>query len=330
MRNSSVGFSTYTLFFALLFLGVTPSTYPKSFCALLWANQTTETVPINIEFDNNINGVYELPINAGGLSTAIYSYSENMNDIMTVEGSYRYWIQYNEEWQVNNAGIKYRISSNLEPAQYQAIGVKTVMSPNTFTKWTTYGCRGVNETYNFSRTILRGMTLELSSPYVTPGEYKLDLPITVAYEENKGLYDEGWPRYSFLMTYFKPIKSQVSLRVKPKCQLLSNNISINIGDSITPLQASYGITKNIDISINCNYNALLKWSLIGSEIVDGIKNRTICGRGYCELTFSNKKGEIQSYSPSGTSKQQINVTYKDDNAIEGVFSGSAILSVEVL
>ncbi|WP_157925134.1 nuclease PIN [Escherichia coli] len=304
--------------------------YAKPICSLLWLNDNNPTAELNINFDDNTSGKYPLVLNVGGPSKAIYSYSENMEDIVDVYGSYRYWIQYDDSWRNVSSAIKYRISSTLEPAQYQTLDAKTVMDKNSYTTWHTFGCRKINETYTFPTTTLNGLFLEIITTNITPGIYKLPLPVKVAYEENKGLYDDGWPRFSFLMSAAPTVSSNVNLYVKPKCELLSENLSVNMGNSITPAQANSGVHKKVNISIKCNHTATVKWSLKGSPIIDGVSNRTTCGTGYCELNFNNNNGEIQTSSPEGISTQEINVLYKDSNAKEGPFSGSAVLSVEVV
>ncbi len=304
--------------------------YAKPVCSLLWLNSDNPTTDLHIDFDNNMAGKYPLALRVGGLSKAIFSYTQDMDDIVDVYGSYRYWIQYKESWQSGVPGIKYRIGSTLESTQYQTIDAKTVMSKNSYMTWHTFGCRNINETYNFPMSTLDGLFLEIITANVPPGVYKLPLPVKVAYEENKGLYDDGWPKFSFLMSSAPTVSSNINLYVKPKCNLLSDSLSVNMGNSITPAQANSGVQKKVNISITCNHTATVKWSLKGSPIIDGVSNRTTCGTGYCELNFNNNNGEIQTSSPEGISTQEINVLYKDSNAKEGPFSGSAVLSVEVV
>ncbi|MCM4644293.1 nuclease PIN, partial [Escherichia coli] len=73
-----------------------------------------------------------------------------MNSFVTLDGIYRYWIQYPEEWQTSSQGLRYRIRSDLDAAGVQSPGVKTVVTPTNTYKWeNTYGCRSVGETYDF-------------------------------------------------------------------------------------------------------------------------------------------------------------------------------------
>lgn len=304
--------------------------YAKPVCSLLWFNTATQTSFINIELNGHASGVYPLQLSVGGPSTAIYSYSEDMYEYQPVYGSYRYWIQYDEAWQRNSAGISFRVRSSLEPAIYQTIDRRTVMSPIKYHTWNVFGCPEMNSSYNFEQDVLEGFQVEILAPELLPGDYTLNVPIKVAYEENKGLDNTGWPKFSFLMSMQKEVNSNIQLHVKPQCTLLSDSLSVNMGDSITPLEAQVGVQKKIDISINCNYPARVKWNLTGSAVQEGVHNRTTCGTGYCELFFHNGKGEMQTDSPQGLSTQDIYVRYIDADAKEGVFSGSAVLSVEVV
>ncbi|MCP8787133.1 nuclease PIN [Escherichia coli] len=317
----------------LFFIFLPLSAYSKPICALLWLNNRVPDAHLNIDFDSNMSGTYNLTITAGGNSKVVDSYQQEMWGFVTVDGSYRYWIQYKDSWLIDDVSkIAYRVKSNLEVSKDQIPGAKTVLSPITYFTWVnTFGCMSTGDTYEFPYYNLNGIQLELKASWVKPGTYKLDLPIKVAYEENKGFYNSRYPSYPSKMSAFKPIDSSgIMVRVKPKCSILSNELSINMGDSITPQQASQGVNKKLDVSISCNHTATVKWSLRGSQIKDGVQNRTSCGGGYCELKFNNNTGELQTSSPEGTSKQEINVLYKDSNAKEGPFSGSAVLSVEVV
>ena len=52
-----------------------------------------------------------------------------MDTFVTLDGIYRYWIQYPEAWQTTPDGLKYRITSELEVSGTQTAGVKTVVTP---------------------------------------------------------------------------------------------------------------------------------------------------------------------------------------------------------
>ncbi len=89
------------------------------------------------------------------------------------------------------------------------------------------------------------------------GVYTLQLPLKVAYEENKGRYSGqsggGWPEYAGAIKLFSPVNTNnVTIHITSKCELTSRYLSINIGDRITPDEARGGINKNASLSVVCN------------------------------------------------------------------------------
>lgn len=94
-------------FFSLLPL----SAEAESYCNLLWANNTLPSASVNVSFDGNTSGIFPLNLQAGGLSTVIKRAAKNMDTFVTLDGTYRYWIQYPEAWQTTPDGLKYRITS---------------------------------------------------------------------------------------------------------------------------------------------------------------------------------------------------------------------------
>ncbi|MCN8705133.1 hypothetical protein MLI45_24745 [Escherichia coli] len=161
----------------------------------------------------------------GGLSTVIKRAAKNMDTFVTLDGTYRYWIQYPEAWQTTPDGLKYRITSELEVSGTQTAGVKTVVTPVGYHTWVnTYGCRDVGGTYDFGVASVSGVNIEIDRGTAWPGVYSIQLPVKVAYEENKGNYDGkdggGWTEFPAAMKSFAPVDSKgISITISSKCNV---------------------------------------------------------------------------------------------------------------
>lgn len=307
----------------------------ESYCNLLWANNFLPSASVNVSFDGNTSGIFPLNLQAGGLSTVIKSAIKNMDSFVTLEGTYRYWIQYPEEWQTTSDGLKYRITSELEDSGTQTAGVKTVVTPVSYHKWVnTYGCRDVGGTYNFELASVSGMKIEIDRGTAWPGVYSLQLPVKVAYEENKGNYDGknggGWKEFPGAMRFFSPVDSKgISITISSKCNVGEQSLSVNMGDSITPDEAKAGVEKKVNFSLTCNAPAKVSLSLKGSNIVDGVNNKTKCGSGSCSLNFDNGSSSKILEVNQGAYQVPITVRFQDANPVAGGFDGSAVLSVDI-
>ncbi|HAY0237684.1 TPA: nuclease PIN [Escherichia coli] len=322
-----------SLFF-LIFISL--SAKAGHYCNLLWANNTLPNASVNVSFDGNTSGIFPLNVQAGGLSTVIKRYVENMDGFVTVDGTYRYWIQYPEGWQATPEGLKYRILSDLAPSGVQVPGVKTVVTPAGHHKWVnTFGCFALGGTYDFGTTVLSGIKLEIDRGNAWPGLYSIQLPVKVAYEENKGNYTGqnggGWTEYSSAMKNFAPVDSKnIHITITSKCDISEQNLSINMGDNITPEEARVGVEKNVNVSLTCNALAKISLSLKGTDIIDGINNKTKCGSGSCTLTFDNGNARKIIDINKGVYQVPIIVRFQNHNAIAGAFYGNAVLSVDIL
>ena len=155
-------------FFSLLPL----SAEAESYCNLLWENNTLPSASVNVSFDGNTSGIFPLNLQAGGLSTVIKRAAKNMDTFVTLDGTYRYWIQYPEAWQTTPDGLKYRITSELEVSGTQTAGVKTVVTSVGYHTWVnTYGCRDVGGTYDFGVASVSGVNIEIDRGTAWPGVY---------------------------------------------------------------------------------------------------------------------------------------------------------------
>ncbi|EFH6886320.1 nuclease PIN [Escherichia coli] len=323
------------IFFSSL-LPFSTSAKVESYCDLLWANNSSPIASVNASFDGNTSGIFPLNLQAGGLSTVIKRAAKNMDTFVTLDGTYRYWIQYPEAWQTTPDGLKYRITSELELSGTQASGVRTVVTPVGYHTWeNTYGCREVGGTYDFGVAYVSGLNIEIDRGTAWPGVYSIQLPVKVAYEENKGNYDGknggGWPEFPAAMTTFSPVDSTgISITISSKCNVGEQSLSVNMGDSITPDEAKAGVEKKVNISLACNAPATVSLSLKGTDIVDGVDNKTKCGSGSCTLSFDNGNASETVEVSTGSYQVPITVLFQDYNAVAGIFTGSAVLSVDVL
>lgn len=323
----------FGLFF-LVFLSL--SAQATNYCNLLWANNTLPSASVNVSFDGNTSGIFPLNLQAGGVSTVIKRYKEDMTGFVTVEGTYRYWIQYPEEWQTTSEGLKYRIVSDLEASGTQSAGVRTVVTPVAYHKWTNlYGCPDVGATYDFGVASVSGISVEIDRATAWPGVYSIQLPVKVAYEENKGNYNGknggGWQEFPTAMKSFSPIDSNgVRITISSKCNIGEQSLSVNMGDNITPDEAKVGVEKKVYISLICNAPAKVSLSLKGTDIADGNDNKTKCGSGYCTLSFDNDKSQKIVNAIRGTTNVPVSVNFKSDSPVAGLFEGSAVLSMNVL
>ncbi|HDP6704719.1 TPA: nuclease PIN [Escherichia coli] len=318
-------------FFSLLPL----SAEAESYCNLLWANNTLPSASVNVSFDGNTSGIFPLNLQAGGLSTVINRAAKNMDAFVTLDGIYRYWIQYPEAWQTTPDGLKYRITSELEVSGTQTAGVKTVVTPVGYHTWEDYGCRDVGGTYDFRVASVSGVNIEIDRGTAWPGVYSIQLPVKVAYEENKGNYDGknggGWREFPVYMKSFSPVDSKgISITISSKCNVGEQSLSVNMGDNITPDEAKSGVEKKVNFSLTCNAPAKVSLSLKGTDIVDGVNNKTKCGSGSCSLNFDNGSSSKILEVNQGTYQVPITVRFQDANPVAGGFDGSAVLSVDIL
>ncbi|EFN8485304.1 nuclease PIN [Escherichia coli] len=319
-------------FFSLLPL----SAEAESYCNLLWANNTPPSASVNVSFDGNTSGIFPLNLQAGGLSTVIKRAAKNMDTFVTLDGTYRYWIQYPEAWQTTSDGLKYRITSELEVSGTQTADVKTVVTPVGYHTWVnTYGCRDVGGTYDFGVASVSRVNIEIDRGTAWPGVYSIQLPVKVAYEENKGNYDGnnggGWREFPVSMKSFSPVDSKgISITISSKCNVGEQSLSVNMGDNITPDEAKSGVEKKVNFSLTCNAPAKVSLSLKGTDIVDGVNNKTKCGSGSCSLNFDNDSSSKILEVNQGTYQVPITVRFQDANPVAGGFDGSAVLSVDIL
>ncbi|CTT83222.1 hypothetical protein [Escherichia coli] len=322
-----------TVFFIFLFSCPAKA---ANYCSLLWANNSLPRASLNASLDGDYIGIFPMSLQAGGVSSVIKAYQENMNGFVTLDGIYRYWIQYPEEWQTSSQGLRYRIRSDLDAAGVQSPGVKTVVTPANTYKWeNTYGCRSVGETYDFGSATINGIKIEIDRSNSWPGVYYLNLPIKVAYEENKGNYSgqngNGWQEYANAIRSFSPVNSDnVNITINSKCDIGEKVLNVNMGDSITPDMAKKGVEKKINVSLTCNSLAKVSLSLKGTDIIDGINNKTRCGSGSCTLNFDNGGYSKVIDVNKGLYTVPISILFQDRNAVSGNFNGSAILSVNIL
>lgn len=325
-------FSLLTLFF---FSILKIADAAEHYCNLLWINDNLPRASVSISLDSGSSGIMPLNLQAGGVSTIINRYEQNMSGFVTLDGITRYWIQYPEEWLTTTEGLKYRIISNLETAGVQSAGVKTVVTPVNKNKWVnTYGCMNKGEKYDFGTMNIPGLSIEVERGTAWPGSYSLHLPVKIAYEENKGNFSgnngSGWHQYADAMRDFKTIdSSNINVVISSRCEIQIKELTVNMGDNITPAEARSGVIKKIDIPVQCNSPANITLSVKGMDIINNVYNRTKCGSGYCEISFENGLGKINSSVNGGRVSIPVIVLYKDNNAQEGMFYGNATLSMNV-
>ncbi|EPW1927964.1 nuclease PIN [Escherichia coli] len=323
------------LFFIFCFL-FSCSVKAESYCSLLWANDSLPKASLEASLDGNNTGIFPVNLQVGGVSTVILGYKLNMNGFVTLDGIVRYWIQYPEEWQTSSQGLKYRIHSDLAAAGVQAPGVKTVVTPIIERNWVnTYGCRDVGGKFIFPSEAINGIKLEIDRKNAWPGVYSLSLPIKVAFEENKGKYmgddSNGWRGFSNAMKNFSTINTDnVTITIKSKCDIVDKVLNVNMGDSITPDMAKKGVEKKINVSLTCNALAKVSLSLKGTDIIDGINNKTRCGSGSCTLNFNDGNYNKVIDVNNSLYVVPISILFQDNNAIPGNFNGSAVLSIDIL
>ncbi|EFB2837590.1 nuclease PIN [Escherichia coli] len=321
------------VFFIFLF---SCSVKAESYCSLLWANDSLPQASINASLDGSNTGIFPINLQAGGASTVIVGYKLNMDGFVTLDGIVRYWIQYPEEWQTSSQGLKYRIRSDLDAAGVQASGVKTVVTPVIPRRWeNTYGCKNVGGRYSFSSEAINGMKVEIDRRNAWPGVYSLSLPIKVAFEENKGRYmgDDvnGWRGFANAMKNFTLINTDnVIITITSKCDIVDKVLNVNMGDSITPDMAKNGVEKKVNVSLTCNSLAKVSLSLKGTDIIDGINNKTRCGSGSCTLNFDDGNYNKVIDVSNGLHTVPISILFQDNNAIPGSFNGGAVLSIDIL
>ena len=179
------------------------------------------------------------------------------------------------------------------------------------------------------------MNIEIDRGTARPGVYSIQLPVKVAYEENKGNYDGknggGWREFPVSMKSFSPVDSKgISITISSKCNVGEQSLSVNMGDNITPDEAKSGVEKKVNFSLTCNAPAKVSLSLKGTDIVDGVNNKTKCGSGSCSLNFDNDSSSKILEVNQGTYQVPITVRFQDANPVAGGFDGSAVLSVDIL
>ncbi|HAX4824217.1 TPA: nuclease PIN [Escherichia coli] len=317
-----------------LFIQFSPDAFSQKFCNILWVNENLPKASLNASMDGSSSGVYSLSLQAGGYSTAIRQYEEDMSGVTAISGIYRYWLQYPDEWQNTKEGLKYRIVTNLEVAGSQVPGVKTVVTPPQKFTWNN-GCNRVGERYNFAQKDIENIKIEIDRGTAWPGVYTLQLPLKVAYEENKGIYSGqsggGWREYAGAIKSFNPVNTDnITIYITSKCELTSKYLSVNIGDRITPEEARDGIKKNTSLSVVCNAPANILFSIRAADVQDGQVNKTKCGPGYCTLSFDNDQSQKTVKAIRGTTDVPLSVNFKSDSPVAGLFEGSAVLSMNVL
>ncbi|EHJ4094748.1 nuclease PIN [Escherichia fergusonii] len=323
------------VFFIFYFL-FSCSVKAESYCSLLWANDSLPAASLDASLDGNNTGIFPVNLQAGGLSTVILGYKLNMNGFVTLDGIVRYWIQYPEEWQTSPQGLKYRIRSDLDAALVQTSGVKTVVTPAIAHHWeNTYGCIDVGGIFTFPSEAINGMKVEIDRKNAWPGVYSLSLPIKVAFEENKGGYTgddvNGWRGFANAMKNFTPINTDnVTITITSKCNIVDKVLNVNMGDSITPDMAKNGVEKKVNVSLTCNALAKVSLSLKGTDIIDGINNKTRCGSGSCTLNFDDGNYNKVIDVNNSLYTVPISIFFQDNNAIPGNFNGSAVLSIDIL
>lgn len=309
----------------------------KPYCNILWANNITPGAePFSINMDGTTADVIRaFDINAGGGSTAIVQYAEDENDKEDISGHRRYWIQYQTEWQ-NINGLRYRVlDDNMELAQVQVPGAKTVVTPHERRTWVggIKGCKDVGSQYVFGYKKVSGLKLQIDRGSAFPGVYKISLPVKVAYEENKGSYQGdaggGWREYASAMQSFQVIDSNnISISIMSKCSVSTREMNVDFKE-ITAERALSGIDKNTSFNITCDAPTKVKLSLQGGG-VDGAKNKTKCGSGICTLTLDGSDEKIITFSSAGSRTVDLNTYFKTNKLFSGEFSGSMILSMDVL
>ncbi|ELY3087346.1 nuclease PIN [Klebsiella aerogenes] len=309
----------------------------KVYCNLLWANNNLPGASLNVTLDGKDSGVFPLALQAGGDSTVIDQYEEDMKyGPVTVSGMYRHWLQYPEGWKTTPEGLKYRIRTNLENATIQTPGLKTVVTPQGSYTWqNTYGCIPLGGHYSFNTTSISGVQIEIDRGTAWPGRYSISLPLKVAYEENKGMYNGehggGWPVYAAAIRRFNVVDSKnVQITITSKCDIAAKELSVNLGDSITPAEARSGVLKNVDVMLQCNSPANISLSLKGLQPVDAEVNKTRCGSGSCRLFFDNNHGDKTMSVGRGGTALPISVLFQANNAEVGAFSGNAVLTMNIL
>nr|WP_228929163.1 PapG chaperone-binding domain-containing protein [Escherichia marmotae] len=309
----------------------------KPYCNILWINNTTPgSEAVDINMDGTITDVIRsFNINAGGGSTAVVQYEEDENDKEDISGHRRYWIQYQPEWQ-NSNGLRYRIlDDDMELAQVQIPGAKTVVTPLEKFIWEggIKGCKDVGSQYVFGYKKVSGLRLQIDRSSAFPGVYNISLPVKVALEENKGNYQGdaggGWREYASAMQSFPVIDSNnVSISIRSRCSISTKELNVDFKE-ITAERALSGIDKNTSFNITCDAPAKVKLSLQGGG-VDGAKNKTKCGSGICTLTLDGSDEKTITISSAGSKTVDLNTHFKTNQLFSGEFSGSMVLSMDVL
>ncbi|EFJ7651252.1 hypothetical protein AW759_004752 [Escherichia coli] len=305
------------------------------YCSLLWLNRQPPKLSSDIKSDDLNKGINLFPLDliAGGDSIAIDSRTEGMTDLMDIEGQVRYWIQYKDEWQnAGSSGVRYRIVDKLEPVDNGTMNAKTVLTPIQPVSWKQVsGCPKKGDAYSFPTQHIPGLYLELDIRDAKPQSYMINLPIKLAYEENKGFSNKAWPAYPFIMDNNVPVTpSTLYFRIKPQCRIVQPSLTIDLGHDITPDKARAGVNKKTDFWVECNGDALIHMNVRGSKPMNSIPNTTQCGHGICTLTFDNGADYSYITAIKGQVMSSINVNFKDNMPQPGPFEGSAILSIEVL
>lgn len=316
------------------------------YCDLLWIANTKPIASASINLDHSASDTVALNITTGSDWTLSKKFSNvgNVNWKIT-SGSIKYWIQVPKGWQTDSSGLKYQIlnTANLPvpPVAAAFTGNNNVYWVNNqSTTWgdgNTYGCMSEGSTYNFGSSSLTGLSIEINRGTAFPGIYKMNIPITVAYEENKNNYGYNtsvWSSFLQAIQLFPEADTNnVTVTVQSACNLITKHtVNIDMGN-ITPTEARSGVTKRDDTSvrINCTSAADISLSFTGMNIVDGINNKTKCGNGSCTLTFDgNTSSKTIHVDYGGSAYIPINVLYQDNSAVAGAFSGSAILSVNIV
>ncbi|MDY9198218.1 nuclease PIN [Escherichia coli] len=310
--------------------------FAEYYCNILWANDrypSIESKAVNISGYGNVS--VPIRFNAGGNSTLVsrYFYSAPPFDVWVSEGSYRYWIQFPDSWRAYN-GLRYRITSTLEKSAVQIPGFQTVVTPNNKHTWigNDIFCNDIGTNYPFSPASFTGVNVEIDKNSAYPGVYNLQLPIKVAYEENKGNYSGsqggGWHDFPSAISKLNYVTTDnFQVVVSSYCSLTTPRINFDFGN-VSDRQVLSGVSKSVNIGISCSGTSTVKLTLHNTN---NNMNTTNCGSATCTLTFDSGKSETNvNFTGQGYKEVRINNLLKSNNVSPGHFSAGMVLSFYVL
>lgn len=306
------------------------------YCNMLWANDRYPSVQSRtISISGYGNATVPIKFDAGGNSTVVSYYHdvEFPHDLFYAPGVYRYWIQYPDTW-LTYSGLRYRISSTLERSLVQIPGFQTVVTPSGHADWWGEGirCHYNGDQYAFSPATISGVNIEIDKNTAYPGVYTIPLPIKVAYEENKGLYDGskggGWRDFPSALSKLNYVTSNnFQVIVSSYCSLTTPRINFDFGN-VSDRQVLSGVSKSVNIGISCSGTSTVRLTLHNTN---NNMNTTNCGSATCTLTFDSGKSETNvNFTGQGYKEVRINNLLKSNNVSPGHFSASMVLSFYVL